>query len=743
MFKWLGESTRHESSLFAWFSRAAAACVAVLALGAADVGAQQPLRLWTLEEPCPADAETSDPKPLDCRVVVVDRSALTTTPGDRIQLTLLNGEKLEAVNVRHALIGKNGEDGIVWDGKIRGDPLSTVTFTAFKSAVVGGIVLSGGRFLNLRVTPAGKQVIEAWDSRSLPRTESVESAPPGASCGPDPEEPVCETDEGKVVDVLVVYTSKALAAAGGEDALFAHLHLAIWNANWSYIDSGIDLQLELLGPKLVSSYTQDNVMLDTSLERLWRKADGFLDEIHGWRNDENADVVVLVVERPGGGGRSLQMRQAHWNDPKLATCAFAVVPRQILAINPPSYAIAHELGHVMGAHHDAPDGHSATTDAGAFVYSNGHLQESGSACSPWMTIMSLNNGCSSCVPARIWSGPPDYCGVPRGNSATQDNSHTLSQTASVVAKYRCRSSYRPQNVWIKDAWLDTGREPDPALAGQPMWKSPYIWVRNALDIDLVHQHEHENPEFGQFNYIYVKLNNTGNDSSGTLKIYVADGSTDLEWDIRWNLVQAVPVTTFPRGTTMILEVAWLPPDTGHYCLLARWESPSDPMTFPETASISDNVRQNNNIAWHNVNIVDLVAAESASASFIVRNSEATAKEIALKLVPGDPLRADPFFELGEVYVSLDEKLLEAWESGGHRGEGFTVDGKQLRISNPQGATFGPIILKSKFEGRVTLTFSKPRKSPHRNFNVDVIKLDTVEGQPKQVGGITYDIRVLR
>src|SRR6185436_6482792 len=97
-----------------------------------------------------------------------------------------------------------------------------------------------------------------------------------------------------------------------------------------------------------------------------------------------------------------------------------------------------------------------------------------------------------------------------------------------VANFRCTSP-GADNVWAKDTWNDTGAEPDPATAGEAMWKSPYIWVRRTQDATLTKQHQHENPVNGVQNFVYVKLHNGGGDTSGNLNLYFAQASAGLSW----------------------------------------------------------------------------------------------------------------------------------------------------------------------------------------------------------------------
>ena len=159
---------------------------------------------------------------------------------------------------------------------------------------------------------------------------------------------------------------------------------------------------------------------------------------------------------------------------------------------------------------------------------------------------------------------------------------------------------------MKDAWEDTGAEPDTKLATEPMWKSPYIWVRNAPDPGLMFekQHQHQNPVAGQINYIYVKIHNSGGATNRTLQLWAGNASPACHGKaVLLNWERSLCRCSHPtqpelqkyRGTRRN-------PVTTSY--LARWESASDGMT--ETADIDRNVRNNNNIVVRrNVNIVTL------------------------------------------------------------------------------------------------------------------------------------------
>jgi hypothetical protein len=257
----------------------------------------------------------------------------------------------------------------------------------------------------------------------------------------------------------------------------------------------------------------------------------------------------------------------------------------------------------------------------------------------------LNVGVN-CPRVLNWSNPNVNVGSdPTGTAAgaqQEDNHRTLNNTALTVANFRC-SSPGCEDVWMKDTWSDTGQEPDPAQAALPMWESPYIWVQNTQDTQLIHQHEHMNPIKDQQNFIYVKIHNGGAATSGNLEVRVASASVGLTWPADWTLISSVPVASFAAHSTRIIEVPWTPTVEGHHCLIARWVSGSDPMTTPEGSNIEVNVRGNNNIVWHNVNVVKLGGDSMGDAVFLVQNAR---KEGNISLViaqaAGHPAMADVF-----------------------------------------------------------------------------------------------------
>jgi hypothetical protein len=130
------------------------------------------------------------------------------------------------------------------------------------------------------------------------------------------------------------------------------------------------------------------------------------------------------------------------------------------------------------------------------------------------------------------------------------------------------------------------------------------------------------------------------------------------------------------GETVILELPWYPPnpahyaclgDMNHFCLLGR-VTPG--ITTPEGADVNDNVRNNNQLAWKNITVVDDFAGALAALSLMIRNDLREDGEFRLTVRSA----RDRFVSLGDsleaIHVGLPHDLAKRWTARGGRSEGF-------------------------------------------------------------------------
>lgn len=214
------------------------------------------------------------------------------------------------------------------------------------------------------------------------------------------------------------------------------------------------------------------------------------------------------------------------------------------------------------------------------------------------------------------------------------------------------------DVFVRDNIADTGAVPSSGT----LYLSPDLWNRYLADGVAGHQ----DPEFGQENYLYATIRNlsaTDITRATTVDVWIAQAATGLAWPDNFTFVGRFPVANLTAGEVRTVgPLAWMPPapaPSDHFCFYIRATSPQDPITFAEGASVSNNTRNSNNIAWRNVNIVDL--ASDRTVAFQVRN---IAKERArIDLVIEIP---EAFLEIGRAFVQLppafERALIERRES---------------------------------------------------------------------------------
>jgi hypothetical protein len=683
--------------------------------------------------------------------VQINVMRLRSTDNARFSLLMPDGRN---VNVTKSWERRTPR-GLSWHGRIVNEPTSSVNLAVVNETVVGSILSGKGQSFRLRRDPSGVHVIEEIDLRGLP-PEDEPTPVPGrrGDKANDPAEDTCATDGQDSIDVMVVYTQAARAATGGKDAIEADIYLAVEQTNQAYINSHINQRLRLVHVAEVSYVESGNRITD--LNRLKAQGDGFLDDVHTLRNSHAADIAALIVDNLDRCGRAFVMETV---GNAFEDSAFAVIKRSC-ATAAGQYSFAHEIAHVMSARHDWGNDN---TDNAPFTYNHGHVQLAPTTpgIAPWRTIMAYPTGCPMTGCARVlnFSNPNisvggDPTGIATG-AQQQDNQRALNETALTVANFRCSSPGR-EDVWMKDTWIDTGQEPDPAQAALDMWQSPYIWSRNAQDTLLIKQHEHQNPINGQQNFVYVKVHNGGVATSGNLELWFANASVGLSWSMDWTLIQSVPVPSFAAHSTKIVEIAWTPsvadslcvpplPPECHYCLVARWVSSTDAMATPEGSDINLNVRRNNNIVWRNVNIIDLGDDSDADAIFLVQNAAATAKEgnLFLEVRPAvsrrDVLPFPTFLDFGTIVLKLDDRLMGAWKYSNFAGTGFKRDGSVVVVTDKKGAKLALGRLDTKFKAPVKISFARPKsdKFPRDEFAMRVLLTD---GGNKIFGGIAYQIR---
>jgi hypothetical protein len=151
----------------------------------------------------------------------------------------------------------------------------------------------------------------------------------------------------------------------------------------------------------------------------------------------------------------------------------------------------------------------------------------------------------------------------------------------------------------------------------------------------------------------------------------------------------VRIPVLQPGESVVIEIPWYPPnpadfttDRGHFCLLARIEEPGRPnlgMNVAEGVNVSTNTRNNNNIAWKNITVIDDMAGASALSAALMRNvfDEPVVAALRFEAVaagPGEAAEGERFLAEGRRFLAEGERLLGR---GVAEGRAFVEQGRRF------------------------------------------------------------------
>ena len=284
---------------------------------------------------------------------------------------------------------------------------------------------------------------------------------------------------GGTVDVLVLGTSPAVAAAGGFSAFQTVAISAIAYANNVHSVSGTSTQLRLVGVVQFDGVS-DSLSSDLCGSML-HALDGN-DAAENLRNYYGADLVALVGS----------MHDPVVNGRYISGCTYESGKYSVNYLGDFNTNLTHETGHDLGA------GHSPADNNGPGAYSYAYAFEWDTIFGPCIfldrtpnctvttgTIMS-NTGhkiaqfsrpsgsydVACCCPLCVSSTTQSPLG-----SATQNNALAISQQAPIVA------AYNPRNVWM-DPNGSVIFADGPSLAPTPMLGFALAWIESGGTIYL-------------------------------------------------------------------------------------------------------------------------------------------------------------------------------------------------------------------------------------------------------------------
>ncbi|MGW4214444.1 hypothetical protein ACWEIJ_41105 [Lentzea sp. NPDC004789] len=297
----------------------------------------------------------------------------------------------------------------------------------------------------------------------------------------------------------------------------------------------------------------------------------------------------------------------------------------------------------------------------------------------------------------------------------------LLTVVALVVPASATPNYR--DVYTRDNVTDVGIEP----SGGSIYYSPDIRVCHTA----VFCASSQNPIVGATNYVFVTLRRKpgaqGN-VDGYLYLYHSNIGGGTAWPGGWTFIGAAGTSVPNTGTTvMITWPGWNVPGPGHFCLLSRWVSPADPMTFAEGPNTQLNAQNNNNIAWRNVDSVRVFPNHPIRVPYTIGNPDRVDGRQSLILEQPERQFA------GTVTVDLGPDLARRWKEAGQKGAGVKPVGEtEVLIVEPKFARLDGLTLKAEERVEIGLTFATDVEAPPAELLVHQI-----DAQGVDLGGAQY------
>ncbi len=203
-------------------------------------------------------------------------------------------------------------------------------------------------------------------------------------------------------------------------------------------------------------------------------------------------------------------------------------------------------------------------------------------------------------------------------------------------------------------------------------------------------------------------------------------------------IGSMTIPPIPAGEERILDFPWTVPNPNVYAgispemdasrwqfsLLARIEAPdSDPVTFPETSDLYSNVRLNNNIAWKNVSVVEIMPYEALVMAAGNTYEGEHPFNIRFRVAP----ESAGLSTEAEISVQLDDVLYSAWQKGGAMGKNIVEKGNKTVLITGEEASLQNLIFTPKETGLLNMQFNFLTKemTQQKEYGYYVIQTDAV------------------
>ncbi len=333
------------------------------------------------------------------------------------------------------------------------------------------------------------------------------------------------------------------------------------------------------------------------------------------------------------------------------------------------------------------------------------------------------------------------------------------------------------DLYTRDVPEDLGLEPD--SIAENLWESEDIWV--SIDSAVGWDEEyHNNPVALEENFVFVKVRNKGCSTTNgdeVVKLYWAKASTALTWPSYWDGSITSPalmgdeigtkaIGNLEPGKDTVILFRWIPPNPldyqgindapEHFCLLSRIIATGDPMT-DETVGIpwnlGHNVRENNNIAWKNISVIEVQQGgvvggtwnddQLVGATVHIGNATDEVNTFDISFGPSKFYSGNSVFDEAEVTVTFDETSWNKWSAGGKQRENIEISREHRRqvILKNKNAKLKNLKFDPHERGlmNVSFNFLTKRLSSKKEFKYHVKQ--SISSTGEVVGGETYHIKL--
>ena len=366
------------------------------------------------------------------RVVQVDTQKITAARRGRevLKLNLFDDAVVE-VQIKRV---RPTRTGYFISGTPKGMEWGEVRLVVNGPVMVGTVITPESRF-TIRSGGSGRHVIRQIDPSAEPfeceaehgpllpperPQQAISSIGPTLAGGFSPTPAQARdmpTEDGSEIRMLVVYTPAARDGEGGTAGMEALIDLAIQSINEVFEEGGINPRIILAHSAMVDPIEHEGPGTQTYLQT---HDDGYLDDVHGLRNQYAADLVYLFIRRDSGGTGSGGIPKAEDLREERSGFAYGSTTRNL------EYIFIHETGHMLGIRHER---YRKGPRAGGqlYPYNYGYVNQrafepGAPESSRWTTVMAKFGQCAaagfSCAPIIRFSNPDQtYLGDPMGVSA--------------------------------------------------------------------------------------------------------------------------------------------------------------------------------------------------------------------------------------------------------------------------------------------------------------------------------------